>query len=280
MVSTANSPRARALGAALREARKAAGMTTRDLGEQVGKHHTAVSRWESGKVAPSPNDTAAVLGILGVTGEERDRLVDLARDAADPNWVAPGVLRHLAALTEYERTAKLIVNVQPLLVPGMLQTSDYARAIMVAAGAERGEAEQRVLYRMGRRDAITRHNPVPFHAIIGEAALRYPPCPRSVMVEQLRQLTRLAELETITVQALPLSVGYSPALEGPFVYIEPEIGQPIVQLEHYRSATTLTDARDVADYRAAADTLRREAMSPAATTGLIAELADEMEIAS
>lgn len=252
-------------------------MTVRELGTQLGRHHTVISRWENGKTAPGVEDTAAVLGILGVTGDERDRLLQLARDALDPNWVAPGVHRHLAALTGYERTARRITNVEPLLLPGMLQTADYARSIMMSAGATQGEADQRVTYRMGRRDVLTRRNPVQFHAIVGEAALRYPPCDPAVMAEQLRALHHWATYDAVTVQALTQEHGYSPALEGPFVLIEFTRGDPVVQLEHYRSATTLTDRGDVRDYQTAADSLRREAMSPEATMELIAKMADEME---
>ncbi|PKW13558.1 helix-turn-helix domain-containing protein [Saccharopolyspora spinosa] len=277
MASTADTPRARQLGAELRQARKAAGLTTHQLGAQLGRSHTHVSRWENGKLTPSEADTGAVLGILGVTGPERDRLLELARDAGDPNWVAPGVDRQLAALTEYERTAERITDVEPLLIPGLLQTADYARSIMIGAGATRGEADQRVTFRLGRRDVLTRRNPVDFVAIIGENALRHPPCDTSVMLEQLRQLVKWSELDNVTVQVLPADHTYTPALEGPFVLLEFDRTKPVVHLEHYRSSTTITDAGDVKDYQAAADTLRRLAMSAAATTALIAEIADDME---
>ncbi|GAA2772673.1 helix-turn-helix transcriptional regulator [Saccharopolyspora taberi] len=278
MASTADTPRARQLGAELRQARKNAGLTTHQLGAQLGRSHTHVSRWENGRLTPSEADTGAVLGILGVTGPERDRLLELARDAGDPNWVAPGIERQLAALTEYERTARRITNVQPLLVPGLLQTSDYARSIMIGAGATRGEADQRVTYRLGRRDVIIRRrNPVEFCAIIGEQALRHPPCADDVMIDQLRQLAKWADLDNVTVQVLPADRRYTPALEGPFVLIEFDRTKPVVQLEHYRSSTTITDARDVDDYQAAADTLRAAAMNADDSAALIAEIADRLE---
>ncbi|MBA0126268.1 helix-turn-helix domain-containing protein [Haloechinothrix sp. YIM 98757] len=277
MVSTANTPRARALGAELKEARERAGLTTRQLGAQLNRQNSHISRWETGRLAPSVEDTAAVLGILGVTGAERDRILDLARDASDPNWVSPGVQKHLAALREYERTASRITNVEPTMVPGLLQTADYAWSIMVAAGATRGEADQRVTYRMGRRDVLTGRKPVQLDALIGEAALRYAPCDRDVMVEQLRHLQKWSESSNITVQVIPQRQGYLPSLEGAFVLIEFDRHDPVVQIEHYRSATTITDRGDVQDYQTAADTLRREAMSPEESMGLIAETADEME---
>lgn len=252
-------------------------MTTRQLGERLRRDHSHVSRWENGRTTPSIEDAAAILGILGVTGVERDRIVKLARDAADPNWVTPGVRRHLSVLMDYERTANLITNAEPLLIPGLLQTGDYARSVMRSAGASNAEAEQRVTYRMGRRDILTRRNPVQLSAIIGEVALRHPPCERAVMAEQLSHLLKQAELDNVTIQCMPLERGYTPVLEGAFVLIEFERDEPVVQLEHYRSATTLTDGQDVRDYQVAADSLRRDAMSPEATTELIAKLLDDTE---
>lgn len=277
MVSTADTPRARQLGSELRQARKAAGMTTYQLGAKLKRSHTHISRWENGKLTPGEADTGAVLGLLGVTGEERDRLLKLAREASDPNWVAPGVDRQLAALTEYERTAQRIVDVQPLLVPGLLQTADYARSIMVGAGATRGEADQRVTFRLGRREVLTRRNPVELIAIIGEHALRHPPCDADVMTDQLRHLITWSKLDNVSIEVIPMDHTYTPALEGPFVLIEFERTKPVVHLEHYRSSTTITDVGDVRDYRTAADTLRTAAMTPDATTALITEIADETE---
>lgn len=276
MASTAETPRALQLGAELRNLRKDTGMSMIDLADQLGRRHSHISRWENGKMIPSEADMGAILGLLGVTGTERQRLLRLARDAADPNWVAPGVERQLAALMEYERTADVITNVEPLLVPGLLQTSDYARAIMTGAGANRGEIEQRVTMRMGRRDILTRGS-LRFRAVVGEHALRYPPCEPLVMVDQLRQLRKWAEASNITVQVLPLAARYTPVLEGAFVLLEFPHGRPVVQMEHYRSSTTITDSKDARDYQAAADTLVHAALSTAESDALIAAIAEETE---
>lgn len=279
MASTADTPRARQLGAELRAARKAVGMSSQTLGAKLGRSHTHISRWENGKLTPSEADAGAVLGILGVTGEERDRLLRLAKDAGDPNWVAPGVDRQLAALTEYERTARTIIDVQPLLIPGLLQTADYARSIMIGSGTTRGEADSRATFRLGRQEVLTRRNPVELVAFIGEHALRYPPCGRDVMLEQLHHLEKWAERDNVNIHAIPIDRGYSPAMEGPFVLIEFERAKPVVHLEHYRSSTTITDASDIRDYQAAADTLRGDALSVDLTKALIRQIADDTESA-
>lgn len=277
MASTRNLPKALALGAELREARKAAGYTLSALGAKIGRSHDQLSKIERGQLGIATEDVAHVLGVLDVRGEHRDEILQLAREAADPNWVAPGVTRHLAMLTDYEKAATRITNVEPLLIPGLLQTADYARSIMLSAGATPGEAEQRATHRMGRQHVLNRRRPVELLALVDERALSRPPCERQVMVDQLHALLRWAKLDNVTIQAIADEAGYTPALEGPFVLIEVAKGPAVVQLEHYRSATTLTEPRDVRDYQAAVDTIRQHAMSPAATEGLIVKLANEME---
>jgi transcriptional regulator with XRE-family HTH domain len=279
MPRSADTPRARELGAALRRARDDMGMTQRALASAIGRRASShIARWESGELSPSETDTATVLGVLRVTGSERDRLLELARAAADPNWIAPGVDKQLAALMEYERTAERITDVSPLLIPGLLQTGDYARAIMFGAGATRGEADHRVALRLSRRDVLTRAEPGEFVALIGEHALSSAPCTPKVMLEQLQHMLRSARTDHITIQMLTMDGQYSPALQGAFMLLEFASTRPVVHLEHYRSSATITDTKDARDFQAAVDTLRREAMSPGRTTELIAEITEKYEM--
>lgn len=249
------------------------------LAAQLDRSHSDISRWENGRRLPSEADSAAVLGILGVTGGERNQLLQLARDAADPNWVAPGVDKQLAAHIEDEKTALHMVNVQPLIIPGLLQTEDYARALMIGDGATRGQADHRALVRVGRQNVLTRRRPRPpeFLAIIGEHALRFPPCDREVMVEQLHQLLTMDKYPNVTVLVLPMDVGFTPAIEGAFFLLEFDRGDPVVRQTHYRATTTLTDSKDVRDYQAAVETIRGKSMSPEDSSRFITELMEELE---
>lgn len=277
MASTANAPRARQLGAELRDLRKRARMSMVEVASQLGRTHSHISRWENGNLTPSEADTAAVLAVLGITGEERDRLLDLARDAADPNWVAPGTDRQLSALMAYERTARTIIDVEPLIVPGLMQTAEYARATMIAFGATRGEAEHRAMVRLGRQHVLTDRSPVEMITVIGEHALRYPPCEPVVMTEQLHQLLTLGKRDNVSMHVLPMTRPSAPALSGPWVVIEDARTKPVLHLEHYSSSATLTDAKTVARYREAADTLRKVAMSPDESAEFIADVINEQE---
>lgn len=272
MAGTGDTPRAHQLGAEIRHAREEAGIGFRELARQLGITHTKLSHIESGRRAPAPEDAATILAHLGVVGAKREELLTLARAAADPNWVAPGVGKALAALLEYERTATVITEANLSLIPGLLQTRDYARSIMIRAGATAGEADHRAAIRMSRRDVLERAGPVNFRALIGEYALRYPACEPAVMDDQMRHLLKWGSQDNVDIRLIPIENEWTPAHSGPFVLIEFERPNPVVHLENYRSAVTLTDKRDVRDYQAAADSLCRAAMSSAATTELLAEM--------
>lgn len=277
MASSADTPRARALGAELRQARERRGLTTRRLAEIIGRSSSHISRWENGKLIPSEADTATVLAVLGINGADRDRLLELARDALDPNWIAPGTDKQLAALTEYERTAETITNVEPLMIPGLLQTYEYARHIMIAFGHSRGEAEHRATLRIGRQHVLTEAQPKQLVAIVGEFALRHPICPEDVMLAQARRLLELAERDNIALQVLPMDHPAAPVLTGSWALIEFPDAKPVVHLEHFASSSTITDEKSVGRYRSAAGTLRDLAMSPAESVRFITGMVESEE---
>ncbi|MBB5156777.1 helix-turn-helix domain-containing protein [Saccharopolyspora phatthalungensis] len=268
------------MGAELRQARERRGYSTRKLAEIIGRSSSHISRWENGRLNPSEADTATVLAVLGVNGADRDRLLELARDALDPNWVAPGIDKQLAALTEYERTAQTITNVEPLMIPGLLQTYEYARHIMIAFGASRGEAEQRATLRIGRQHVLTDAPAKQLVAIVGEYALRYPVCPDDVMVGQLRHLQRIAELDNVMLHVLPMDRPAAAMLSGSWALLEFSRTKPVLHLEHFGSSATITDEKTVESYRHAVDTLRGLAMSPAEATELIADVIRSKETTS
>lgn len=278
MAGTGSTPRAHALGAEIRHVRNEAGFGFRELARRLNISHAVLSHWESGRRAPSAEDLSGLLGALGVTGEERDELLELARAAADPNWVTPGVDKQLSALMEYERTATRLTEVNPLLVPGLLQTSNYARAIMARAGTTTGDIDHRVTLRLGRRDVLERGTEL--LALIGEHALRYPPCESSIMVEQLRHLAGWNGRSNVTVQVVPLASEWTPMHSGPFILIEFKRARPVVHLEHYRSTATLTDHGDAKDFQDAVDMVHERTLSPGRTVELITEIADQMETAT
>ncbi|MEV4602234.1 helix-turn-helix transcriptional regulator [Amycolatopsis sp. NPDC049253] len=275
------SPRARAIGAELRRAREDAGLSARTLAARIGVAHTTVGRWESGERSPRPTDVATVLGALGTDHELREELVELSRNTDGRHWVASGLpeqQRQLAALLELERDATRIVNVSPLLIPGLLQTSGYARAIIGAGGVPAGEIETRVAVRIGRRDVIMRRErPAELLALVDESALRRNIGGPAVMAEQLRALDEASCWSNVTLRAIPESAGWHPALEGPFDVLEFVDRTPVVQIENRRSALFFHESVDVEAYRLATDRVQDIAMSPDETRAFIADVLGNLE---
>ena len=122
-----------------------------------------LSLWEKGQRLPSVEDVSAILALLQVTGEKRDRIRTLARHAREPNWLASSNADLPFALTtrlDLESTATTITAWSPLIVPGLLQTADYIRSIMDNSPVTVEQADKRLRVRLGRQRILTRTDPV------------------------------------------------------------------------------------------------------------------------
>jgi transcriptional regulator with XRE-family HTH domain len=277
-------PKARALGAALREAREGTGRTLRQLAAELGRDHTLLSRWENGQRVPKSTDVAQVLTVLGVIGDRYDEIVEMAEGTDASLWVAitlPEQRQHQTALLDFEDSAAPITTVSPLLIPGLAQDDGYVRAIMSAGGVPADEVATRVAVRIGRQAVITRRNPAHLVAVIGEAALRHVIGNKQVMVDQLEHLLKVSELPNVDLRVMDYMSGWQPALEGPFTLIDPRADDeratiPVVQIENRRSGLFLHEPEDVDVYRQAADAMLRSVMSPAQSVELITEVITEM----
>lgn len=269
---------AREVGAELKALRETAGMTLRQLEERVPFSNAKISLIENGHRLPSTDDLTTLLDALNVHGEERERILGLRRDADDaPGQINAGATTigpKLAQLIDYERTASRIVDVAPLLIPGLLQTSDYARAIMGDAPS----AETRVALRSGRRDILTRRSPVELIALIDSEVLVRPVAPAPVMVDQLHHLLEMAARPNVTLQIVHSTrPGWTPLLAGPFELLEFPHAKPLVLLEHHRSSLFLWEEEDVREFTDAAEQIRKAAMTPAESAGVIEDIVNGME---
>lgn len=269
---------ARELGAELRVLREHRGLTTRELARRVGTSHANISHWETG-ARPVPMDRLiAMLDVLSVGVDDRERLLGLRRKAEGPGQLVAGVPsigQQLAQLIEYERTAKRITDVSPLILPGMLQTADYARAVL----GDGPDTETRVKLRVGRREELTRRrNPVEFVSFIDSEVLVRPYAPPDVMLDQLMHLLRMAEMPNVTIQVVPSTQpGWNPMMAGPFILLEFPTATPIVHLEHYRASAFLWEEQDVAAFVTAPNEIRKRAMAPDRTSRVIEDIAKGME---
>lgn len=276
-------PKARAIGTELRRARESAGYGLRELATELGTSHASLSRWETGQRAPRPEDVAVFLTAVNAPAEQREELIELARDPDGSHWLSinmPDRQRQLATLLEIERDATSITTVSPLLIPGLLQTGDYARAIMIAGGVDRDEIDMRVAVRVGRRDAITRAHPATLRAYIWEPVLRQNIGGREVMTDQLGALLRYGEMSNVDIQVIAAACDWHPGLEGLFALTEFDARDPVVHLENRISGLFLHDPDEVKAYESAVDTISKVAMSPTESMRLIADVINSEETTS
>lgn len=283
MAVSAFSPRAFLLGADLRSAREERDVSIRELAARMQlRAHSLISRWESGVHAPTPDEVRDYALALDLPGGDRERLVEAARRAGEPNLLAvgmPGVPEELGALMEIERAARRIVEVPPAkLIPGLLQIGDYARAIM---GDEPG-ADTRVAMRMARPDVLTRtRGPVEYEVLIGEESLRQPIVEPDVMVAQLKHLQAMTERSNVTMQAIRARTPFHRGMTGPFELLDFDRAISMVHLESDRASSFVANAADVRSYRQLAQELReneRVTMSPEETAELIVKVIEETTI--
>lgn len=212
----------------MRAAREKRGMSGRQLAGQIGYSHVTVSGWETGAKVPDPVQLGAYLGAAGIVGEEREQIESLAKNASDPNWLAPGLNEQLGPVLEYERTAGQIFNWEPFQVPGLLQTGDYARAVFSGSSRTPAELETAIVMRVGRAEVLTRPLPVDGVFVIGEAALRETIGDDQIMAHQFRHLLAMDERPNVTVRLLPFGRGWHPGLVGAFCLYRFAEQSPIV----------------------------------------------------
>lgn len=253
-------------------------MSLRAVAKDLGIDPSTLSRWESGKRVPEPAQIARILGHLGIDNSRYDEIMGMLDGVDATQWLAislPEQRQQNSALLDFEATADTITEIAPLLIPGLVQTRGYARAIMSGGTVPPDEINTRVATRLGRRDVVSAERPDPANLVvlIGEAALRQEIGSTEVMVEQLEYLLRVAGWDHVDLRVIPFSSGWHPALEGPFTLIDPrDDGFPIVFLENRRSGLILHQEADVTAYREAVDVVLEVAMSPEASAELIADV--------
>jgi transcriptional regulator with XRE-family HTH domain len=272
--------RTRGLGAELRDLRANTGLSTRAVAQQLGWSASTLNRMETGQRAITAEDVSALLVVYGVTGPDRDRLLDAARDSDRPGWwetTHAGLPEKLPALIGFESQATQITDVSLVLIPGLLQTPEYTRAVMQACGVPPVDAETLVATRLGRQAVLSRPDPPEYLAILDEAALRRPVGGRAAMAEQLRHVTQATERSNVTVQLIPFDRGAHTGLDGPFVVLDFTMAQTVVHLEHKRASLFVDEANNVAPFVSAVDTLRGMALDPRRSAEFIASVAAEYD---
>lgn len=273
-----------ALGGQLRRLRELNGITREDAGEAIRGSHSKISRLELGRVGFKERDIRDLLTLYKVTDpDQRAAFVSLARRANEPGWwhhydeVLPPWFETYLGL---EQAAKVIRCFEAQFVPGLLQTAEYARAVIELGHGDEPdhELDERQSLRRRRQQILSRDDPANLWAVIDEAALRRPIGGVGVQREQIEHLLEASARPNVTLQVLPYSVGGHAAGGGPFTILRfPESELPdIVYLEQLTSALYLDKRPDLERYLAVMDRVSVQAKNPAETRTLLQDMLVEL----
>jgi transcriptional regulator with XRE-family HTH domain len=225
--------RGRWLGRRLRAHREAAGMKGAQVAERITRSAATLSRWESGDLLPRPAEVHYMLELYGVRGDERDALVRHAEEAQRSGALEVDVSVALADHVWLEDQAWKVETFQNAVLPGLLQTADYAREILMAwnpaATAER--IERAIGARAARQQRLTLDEPLQLVAILDEAVLRRPIGGPEMMRAQLAHLVERAALPNVDIRVLPFAAGAHASLSGPFDIMQFRDERDLVYLE-------------------------------------------------
>ena len=268
----------RRLGAELRRLRLKTGLTLDDVAEMMTCSTSKISRLETGKGVPKLPDVRELMRIYGVASDtERDMLLRLVMDGRQPGWwepltdgVAPEryVMDSPSRYAALESDATAVRSFDITVVHGLLQTREYATAVLLALLPQHlpAEIDRLVRLRLLRQEALRRSElpPLELLAILDEAVLRRPVGGAEIMYAQLRHLLDMAELPTVTVLVLPFGVGMLRAHAGHFVLLEipRELGSDMVYIEGHAGETYLDAESDVELYQDVLADAQRHALSP------------------
>ncbi|NGN64131.1 helix-turn-helix domain-containing protein [Streptomyces sp. A7024] len=272
------------LGSQLRRLREERGITRDAAGYAIRASESKISRMELGRVSFKTRDVEDLLTLYGVTDErEREALVGLVRQANVAGWwhsysdVLPGWFPTYVGL---ESAATAIDAYEVQFVHGLLQTEEYAHAVITAGqpDAPRAELERRVGVRLERQKRLVAEDAPEFKVVLDEASIARPYGGREVMRRQLRHLIDLSHMPNVTVQLVPFSYGGHAAESGAFTVLgfsESDLPD-VAYVEHLTSALYLDKPEDVGKYRAAIGRLQRVAQNPEETRQLLAGIAQQL----
>jgi transcriptional regulator with XRE-family HTH domain len=272
------------VGTRLRRLREAAGITREEAGYAIRSSESKISRLELGRISFKRRDVADLLTLYGVRDEaERATPLALVDQANAPGWwqrykdVVPGWFEAYLGL---EQAACVIRTYEVQLIPGLLQTEDYARSVIGHGHphASSVEIERRVELRMGRRRVLEGPAAGRLWAVLDEAALRRPYGGPAIMRAQVDHLIEMAGLPNVTLQVIPFSAGGHAAAGGPITILRlPEGELPdVVYLEQLTTAVYLDKAADTEHYWHVMDHLGIEAQPPSETMALLHRLREEL----
>jgi transcriptional regulator with XRE-family HTH domain len=257
-------------GGMLRFYRTRAGLSQAELAASAYLSHDVISKVETGQRAPTPEVIKALeavpeLGANGALAELRAQMREYLKYRASPGWFRDWAMKEAAAST--------LRWYEPLLIPGLLQTQRYARAVLrTRVGATDDEIEEMVAARLERQAILDRSRPPTLWVVIDEGVLRRPVGGAEVIGEQVKYLAEAARRPNIVVQVIPADVGAHEGLRGPFVIADFADAMSVAWQDGAIYGHAVEDTEGMAAVVATWDTLKSEALSRSASLELMEEV--------
>jgi transcriptional regulator with XRE-family HTH domain len=270
--------RRRELGARLRGLRLEKGLTVDQVAELLLCSPSKVSRMETGQRGATARDIRDLCGIYGVTQETQvASMMELAKEGKQQGWWQSYELDYFATYVGLEQAATWLCYYQSSIVPGLLQTPDYARAMhqgSLPAEFTTERADALIEVRLRRQQILTRRDPLlRLEAIIDEAVLHRVVGGPGVMAAQLRHLVEAGNMPNVTLRAIPFGAGAHPAMDNMFNILEfGDVAPRLVYVEGLMGWLFIEKERDVARYEQILEHLREIALDPKETIDLISKI--------
>jgi transcriptional regulator with XRE-family HTH domain len=278
--------RRRRLAAELRRLRERAGFTGDEVAERLGWSGSKISRIELHRIGIKPADLLRLLDLYSVSDAHREDLLALSRETDKTGWlesVTANVRGDYAAFLNAEAEAQSVWNWEPQVIPGLLQTPEYARAVMLGwhqmFPVPPGDVERRVEARLVRQQVLERDPPLMVSAVIDESVLYRRLGDVSVMRGQLERLAEVAELANVTIQILPLSgdhlIGTGAFIYMKFAQVHDIPLHDIVTVEHLAGSWYIEEEQDTYQYLKTFEALIETSLVPQDSQNLISRIAQE-----
>ncbi|MDI2030053.1 helix-turn-helix transcriptional regulator [Saccharopolyspora sp. TS4A08] len=265
------------LGAELRTLRERAEMSTRTVATRLGTSPAWVSRTETGARYPTPEEVAALCDLYGATGEMHDLLTAKAESNDGTTINLPShdqFADQLANIMLLETEARRVTTCEIALVPGLLQTAEYARQMISTVNRPQSEIERRVATRIGRQAVLSRPNGPELRFLIDEFVLRRRIGGVRTMRGQLQKIMADSECPNVRVRVIPASAGAHPGLDGTFAIYEFAALETYVYLENRKGGIFVTDGNATQQYVESRDALWEAALGENESVELIDALVE------
>lgn len=276
--------RMRYVGRVLSEWRGRAGLTGDVVAERLNWARSKISKLENASQTITPADVISMAVVYGVSEAERDELVDEVQHATERGWwLSYGdavTAKQFDRYVDFESEAIALANFEIDLIPGLLQTEDYARAVARAftPSADHAQIQHRVELRKRRQARLFADHPIEFDAVVNEVALRQRVGGRDVMRGQLKHLSRIAHLPNVSIRMIPFTAGAYPAMGRPFVLLRFDRPEwlDVAYQENLNSCIYVEDPDEVAQYSAGYAGLGERALNKAETLRAIETMSGEL----